>query len=120
MVFADMPLLDMVRLYSTLVEGTTESESIVLFDMLQTEANRIQPGVIAEYLTAYDAFLLVEKLSPPANVTPLDVEGYFAPDIDFFAWDPNVPADDTDQYPDDDCTIHRNALEPTNASQQLN
>ena len=112
MIFADMPIVEMLRLYSTLVAGSTESQA--LFNILKTEADRIQPGVVVgEFLSAYEAFLLVEKLSPPANVTPLDVEGYFAPDIDFFTWDPIAPADDTDQYPDDDCTVHRNALEPT-------
>lgn len=103
MPFENLTLVEMLQLYTTLT-STTKEEGQALFDNLKLEANRIQPDIItSDYMTSYEAFLLVEKLSPVANVMPLDIAGYDDTPADLSIWDPDVPVDDKNQYPDDEC-----------------
>jgi len=103
MPFENLTLVEMLQLYTTLT-STTKEEGQALFNNLKLEANRIQPDIITgDYMTSYEAFLLVEKLTPEANVVPLDVAGYDDTPADLSIWNPDVPPIDTDQYPDDEC-----------------
>jgi hypothetical protein len=55
-------------------------------------------------MTAYEAFLMVEKLHMGNVTVPhLDVAGYDDTVIDLSTWDPIAPVDDTDQYPGGEC-----------------
>jgi len=110
MPFENLTLVEMLQLYTTLT-STTKEEGQALFDHLKLEANRIQPDIITgDYMTSYEAFLLVEKLTPMANVVPLDVAGYDDTPADLSIWNPDVPPIDTDQYPDDGCIDLRREL----------
>lgn len=54
---------------------------------------------------AFEAFLLAEKNTHSGNVTALlgDIEGYTDTTMEYTVWDPVIPVDDTQQYPDDEC-----------------
>ena len=105
MVFAEQSLVEMLRLYSSIIGNSTPECEAALFANLKEEANSIEPGSItSESLTAYEAFLMVEKLlCGNATVPHLDVAGYDDTVIDLSTWDPLAPVDDTDQYPGGEC-----------------
>jgi hypothetical protein len=105
MVFANQSLVEMLRLYSSIIGNSTPECEAALFANLKQEANAIEPGSItSDSMTAYEAFLLVEKLHMGNVTVPhLDVAGYDDTVIDLSKWDPMNPIDDTDQYPGGEC-----------------
>lgn len=105
MVFANQSLVDMLRLYSVLVGGSSPESKAALFSNLKQEANAIEPGSItSDSMTAYEAFLMVEKLLMGNVTVPhLDVPGYDDTVIELSTWDPLAPVNDTDQYPGGEC-----------------
>ena len=108
MVFEGNSVKDMLILYSTLVGNTSTEETRHLFEKLVESVRAIDPNFVPRLgtsLTAFEAFLLVKKEFPTGNVTALlaDVEGYTDNTIEYTCWDPIVPVDDTQQYPDDEC-----------------
>lgn len=109
MVFAGQSLIDMLILYSTIVSNSTPECESALFENLKQEANTIKPGSItSDSLTAFEAFLMVERMSPRANVETIDdVAGYDDTTMELSVWDPDKPLDDTDQYPLE-CATSRN------------
>ncbi|AGE51251.1 hypothetical protein PBCVCVG1_653L [Paramecium bursaria Chlorella virus CVG-1] len=109
MVFEGDSVKDMLILYSTLVGTNTSAEETEhLFKKLVESVQAIDPDFVPHLgtsLTAYEAFLLVEKDTYSGNVTALlgDIEGYTDTTMEYTVWDPIVPVDDTQQYPDDEC-----------------
>lgn len=105
MVFANQTLVEMLRLYSSIVGNSTPGCEAALFANLKQEANAIEPGSItSDSMTAYDAFVMVEKLlMGNVAVQHLNVDGYDDTAIDLSIWDPLAPVDDTDQYPGEEC-----------------
>lgn len=105
MVFANQTLVEMLRLYSSIIGNSTPECEAALFANLKQEANAIEPGSItSESLTAYEAFLMVEKLTEGNAFVPhLEIEGYDDPSNELSKWDPNEPIDDTDQMPSGNC-----------------
>ena len=109
MVFEGNSIKDMLILYSTLVGTNTSAEETEhLFEKLVESVQAIDPDFVPHLgtsLTAYEAFLLVEKDTYSGNVTALlgDIEGYTDTTMEYTVWDPIVPVDDTQQYPDDEC-----------------
>lgn len=109
MVFEGNSVKDMLILYSTLVGNNTSAEETEhLFEKLVESVQAIDPDFVPHLgtsLTAYEAFLLVEKDTYSGNVTALlgDIEGYTDTTMEYTVWDPIVPVDDTQQYPDDEC-----------------
>ena len=105
MVFANQSLVEMLRLYSSIIGNSTPECEAALFANLKQEANAIEPDTItSDSLTAYEAFLMVEKLlCGNVTVPHLDVDGYDDTVIDLSTWDPLAPVDDTDQYPGGEC-----------------
>ena len=106
MIFANQSLVEMLRSYSVFVGGSTPESEAALFADLKHTANLVEPGSItSDSMTAYEAFLEVEKRTV-RNVTQfpqLDVAGYDDTVIDLSTWDPLAPVDDTDQYPGGEC-----------------
>jgi len=98
--FENQSLVDMLRLYSCLVGG---QEDALLFEDLKREANALEPGCIeADSMTAYDAFLMVEKITRGNAIVPhLEVEGYDDTTMELSKWDFSAPINDRNQYPDD-------------------
>lgn len=109
MVFEGDSIKDMLILYSTLVGTNTSAEETEhLFKKLVESVQATDPDFVPHLgtsLTAYEAFLLVEKDTYSGNVTALlgDIEGYTDTTMEYTVWDPIVPVDDTQQYPDDEC-----------------
>lgn len=109
MVFAGQSLIDMLKLYSTIIGNSTpECEAVLLFENLKLEANSVDPGSItSDSLTAFEAFLMVERMSPRPIAEPVDdVAGYDDTTMELSVWDPDQPVDDTNQYPLN-CTTSR-------------
>lgn len=106
--FGDLSIDDMLKLYSTLGGANTPSnENKALFEELEKSIHDIDPDFeLKDQLTPYEAFCLVTK-NEHANVLTA-VEGYM--DTEYTPWDPVVPIDDTQQYPDDDCIPRSNFL----------
>ena len=105
MVFANQTLVEMLRLYSSIIGNSTPECEAALFENLKQEANAIEPDTItSDSMTAYEAFLMVEKLVM-GNVTAphLDVAGYDDTSMELSKWDPLNPVDDTEQYPGGEC-----------------
>jgi len=98
--FENQSLVDMLRLYSCLVGG---QEDALLFKDLKREANALQPGIIeADTMTAYDAFLMVEKITRANVIVPhLEVDGYDDTTMELSIWNPSAPIDDRNQYPEE-------------------
>ena len=109
MVFANQSLVEMLRLYSSIIGNSTPECEAALFKNLKEEANSIEPGSItADSMTAYEAFLMVEKLHMGNVTVPhLDVAGYDDTAMELSKWDPLAPVDDTEQYPVDSVTSWR-------------
>jgi len=105
MVFADQSLVDMLRLYSILVGGTTPECQAALFEDLKRNANLIEPdSITSDSMTAYEAIIEVEKLTKTDIIGPyLDVDGYDDTVIDLSTWDPLNPIDDRNQLPNGNC-----------------
>ncbi len=118
MVFAKQTLVEMLRLYSSIIGNSTPECKAALFANLKQEANAIEPGSItSESLTAYEAFLMVEKLTEGNAFVPhLEIEGYDDPSIELTKWDPNEPIDDTDQMPSGNCVTSWRELRGGNVS----
>jgi hypothetical protein len=102
---------DMLILYSTLVgTNTSAEEARHLFEKLKVSVQAIDRNFahqLGTSLTAYEAFLLVEKETYGGDNIELvgagDIEGYADPTMEYTMWDPVIPVDDTQQYPDDEC-----------------
>lgn len=98
---------EMLMLYSVLCgQNTSETDNKILYDELKSSIKRIDPEfVLKDELTSYEAFCLVTRKNE-SNITMISdvVEGYS--EDNFTPWDPIVPIDDTQQYPDDKC-VHR-------------
>ena len=109
MVFANQTLVEMLRLYSSIIGNSTPECEAALFANLKQEANAIEPNSItSDSMTAYDAFVMVEKLLMGNVTVPhLNVDGYDDTVIDLSIWDPLAPVDDTEQYPVDSVTSWR-------------
>jgi len=109
MVFANQSLVEMLRLYSSIIGNSTPECEAALFANLKQEANSIEPGSItSDSMTAYEAFLMVEKLHMGnATVPHLDVAGYDDTQMDLSKWDPMNPIDDTNQMPAESTTSWR-------------
>ena len=105
MVFADQSIVDMLRLYSILVGGTTPECQAALFEDLKRNANLIEPdSITSDSMTAYEAIIEVEKLTKTDIIGPyLDVDGYDDTVIDLSTWDPLNPIDDRNQLPNGNC-----------------
>jgi hypothetical protein len=111
MVFEGESVKEMLVLYSTLAgTNTSEEETRHLFEKLKDSVRAIDPEFVSRLgtsLTAYEAFLLVEEETRSENVIALDgagdIEGYADPTMEYTMWDPVIPVDDTQQYPDDEC-----------------
>ena len=109
MVFANQTLVEMLRLYSSIIGNSTPECEAALFANLKQEANAIEPGSItSDSMTAYDAFLMVEKLHMGNVIVPhLDVVGYDDTTMELSKWDPLNPIDDTNQMPTESATSWR-------------
>jgi hypothetical protein len=109
MVFANQSLVEMLRLYSSIIGNSTPECEAALFKNLKEEANAIEPGSItADSMTAYEAFLMVEKLHMGNVTVPhLDVAGYDDTTMELSKWDPLNPIDDTNQMPTESATSWR-------------
>ena len=105
MVFANQSLVDMLRLYSVLVGGSSSESKAALFANLKQEANAIEPdSITSDSMTAYEAFLMVEKLLMGNVTVPhLDVPGYDDTTMELSKWDPLEPIDDRNQMPSGNC-----------------
>ena len=108
MVFEGQTIKEMLTLYSTLVGGNTSAEEErLLFEDLRKEVHKIDPLYeLGNSLTSYQAFLMVANIEPTTSNVMLTfdgVEGYVDNTMEFTPWDPLVPIDDTQQYPDDEC-----------------
>ena len=105
MVFANQSLVEMLRLYSSIVSNSTPECEAALFENLKQEANSIESGSItSDSMTAYEAFLMVEKLlMGNATVPHLDVTGYDDTQMELSKWDPLNPIDDRNQLPSSNC-----------------
>jgi hypothetical protein len=109
MVFANQSLVEMLRLYSSIIGNSTPECEAALFKNLKEEANAIEPGSITvDSMTAYEAFLMVEKLHMGNVTVPhLDVAGYDDTTMELSKWDPLNPIDDTNQMPTESATSWR-------------
>ena len=109
MVFANQSLVEMLRLYSSIIGNSTPECEAALFKNLKEEANAIEPGCItSDSMTAYEAFLMVEKLHMGNVTVPhLDVAGYDDTTMELSKWDPLNPIDDTNQMPTESATSWR-------------
>lgn len=109
MVFANQSLVEMLRLYSSIIGNSTPECEAALFENLKQEANSIEPGSItSDSMTAYEAFLMVEKLHMGNVTVPhLDVTGYDDTQMELSKWDPLNPIDDTNQMPTESATSWR-------------
>ena len=105
MVFADQSLVDMLRLYSILIGGTTPECKAALFEDLKRNANLIEPdSITSDSMTAYEAIIEVEKLTKTDIIGPyLDVDGYDDTTMELSKWDPLNPIDDRNQLPNGNC-----------------
>ena len=105
MVFANQTLVEMLRLYSSIIGNSTPECEAALFENLKQEANAVEPDTItSDSMTAYEAFLMVEKLVMGNVTVPhLDVAGYDDTSMELSKWDPLNPVDDTEQYPGGEC-----------------
>jgi hypothetical protein len=105
MVFASQTLVEMLRLYSSIIGNSTPECEAALFENLKQEANAIEPDTItSDSMTAYEAFLMVEKLlCGNVTVLHLDVAGYDDTTMELSKWDPLNPIDDTNQMPSGNC-----------------
>ena len=105
MVFANQTLVEMLRLYSSIIGNSTPECEAALFKNLKQEANAIEPDTItSDSMTAYEAFLMVEKLVMGNVTVPhLDVAGYDDTTMELSKWDPLNPIDDTNQMPSSNC-----------------
>ena len=105
MVFANQSLVDMLRLYTSIIGNSTPECEAALFANLKQEANALEPDTItSDSMTAYEAFLMVEKLLMGNVTVPhLDVAGYDDTTMELSKWDPLNPIDDTNQMPSSNC-----------------
>jgi hypothetical protein len=105
MVFANQSLVEMLRLYSSIIGNSTPECKAALFQNLKQEANAIEPdSITSDSMTAYDAFLMVEKLHMGNVIVPhLDVDGYDDTTMELSKWDPLNPIDDRNQLPLSNC-----------------
>jgi hypothetical protein len=106
MVFANQSLVEMLRLYSSIIGNSTPECEAALFANLKQEANALEPeSITSDSMTAYEAFLMVEKLlCGNATVPHLDVDGYDDTTMELSKWDPLNPIDDTNQMPTESVT----------------
>jgi len=109
MVFANQTLVEMLRLYSSIIGNSTPECEAALFANLKQEANALEPeSITSDSMTAYDAFLMVEKLHMGNVTVPhLDVDGYDDTTMELSKWDPLNPIDDTNQMPTESATSWR-------------
>lgn len=105
MVFENQTLLEMLRLYSSIIGNSTPECEAALFENLKQEANAIEPDTItSDSMTAYEAFLMVEKLVLGNVTVPhLDIAGYDDTTMELSKWDPLEPIDDRNQMPSGNC-----------------
>jgi len=105
MVFANQTLVEMLRLYSSIIGNSTPECEAALFANLKQEANALEPeSITSDSMTAYEAFLMVEKLHMGNVTVPhLDVVGYDDTTMELSKWDPLNPIDDRNQLPLSNC-----------------
>ena len=122
MVFANQSLVDMLRLYTSIIGNSTPECEAALFANLKQEANALEPDTItSDSLTAYEAFLMVEKLLMGNVTVPhLDVAGYDDTTMELSKWDPLNPIDDTEQYPGGECNTSWRELRYKNTTDNTN
>jgi hypothetical protein len=122
MVFANQTLVEMLRLYSSIIGNSTPECEAALFANLKQEANALEPeSITSDSMTAYDAFLMVEKLHMGNVIVPhLDVVGYDDTTMELSKWDPLNPIDDTEQYPGGECNTSWRELRYKNTTDNTN
>ena len=122
MVFANQTLVEMLRLYSSIIGNSTPECEAALFENLKQEANAVEPDTItSDSMTAYEAFLMVEKLVMGNVTVPhLDVAGYDDTSMELSKWDPLNPVDDTEQYPGGECNTSWRELRYKNTTDNTN
>ena len=122
MVFANQSLVDMLRLYTSIIGNSTPECEAALFANLKQEANALEPDTItSDSMTAYEAFLMVEKLLMGNVTVPhLDVAGYDDTTMELSKWDPLNPIDDTEQYPGGECNTSWRELRYKNTTDNTN
>jgi hypothetical protein len=122
MVFANQTLVEMLRLYSSIIGNSTPECEAALFANLKQEANALEPeSITSDSMTAYEAFLMVEKLlCGNVTVPHLDVDGYDDTTMELSKWDPLNPIDDTEQYPGGECNISWRELRYKNTTDNTN
>jgi len=122
MVFANQTLVEMLRLYSSIIGNSTPECEAALFQNLKQEANAIEPdSITSDSMTAYEAFLMVEKLHMGNVTVPhLDVDGYDDTSMELSKWDPLNPIDDTEQYPGGECNTSWRELRYKNTTDNTN
>jgi hypothetical protein len=112
----------MLRLYSSIIGNSTPECEAALFQNLKQEANAIEPdSITSDSMTAYEAFLMVEKLHMGNVTVPhLDVDGYDDTSMELSKWDPLNPIDDTEQYPGGECNTSWRELRYKNTTDNTN
>ena len=122
MVFANQALVEMLRLYSSIIGNSTPECEAALFENLKQEANAVEPDTItSDSMTAYEAFLMVEKLVMGNVTVPhLDVAGYDDTSMELSKWDPLNPVDDTNQMPSGNCVTSWRELRYKNTTDNTN
>lgn len=107
-------LKEVLVFYSTLIGNTHIDEQIKLFKLLKEAVERIDPEFSFERdepPTAYEIFLIVEKLSTSISLETFESpDGYYDDSMEFSLWDPMNPIDDTEQYPDTKCVFMENRI----------
>jgi hypothetical protein len=116
MIFEGHAIKEMLMFYSTLVgPNMSQEEEYLLFEELKNAIIKIDPVMnLGNSMTSYEAFLMASGMDiQKGNVmiaTLDDVEGYIDTCMEYTPWDPLIPVDDTQQYPDDECV--ERSLEP--------
>jgi len=103
-------LKNVLAFYSSIIGNTSIEEQTYLFALLKKAVARIDPKFTFDHdkpPTAYEIFLIVEKLNNTLPSLPCETfdspDGYYDSTMEFTIWDPLNPVDDTNQYPDIDC-----------------
>jgi hypothetical protein len=117
MIFEQCAIKEMLTFYSTLVgTNTSPEEEKLLFEELKIAVYKIDPTFdLGVSLTSYEAFLLVDNMTPKGNINieNHEIDGFFDAGIEFMPWDPQCPVDDTQQYPDSEEECVPRSLEPS-------
>jgi len=105
---------EVLKFYSIIIGNTSVDDQNHLFGLLKEAVARIDPDYTFDHdkpPTAYEIFLIIEKLNNVEyNVTFDSPEGYCDPSMDYTPWDPLIPIDDIQQFPDMNCVSTKDKL----------